>query len=143
MQAVDAQRVQQQGHGIGLVGGIDRHVELAVGADEVQAQQAAVRRVQRAAAADQSFGPALLAEHRVGGDVAMRGDAAGHQHHRRIGTAGQLVAQPQRALAGMAHGQAHVDFTAHGGCGGHCAVGRGGRVFTEGGGGGETHGDIR
>ena len=102
-----------------------------------------MRRVERAAAADQPVGPALLAEHGVGGDVAVRGNAAGHQHHRRIDTADQFVAQPQRALAGMAHGQAHVDFTAHGGRGKRRAVGRGGRVVAEGGGSGETHGDIR
>ncbi|CAM0125939.1 hypothetical protein SMJ63A_80179 [Stenotrophomonas geniculata] len=143
-QRADAEMIQHQRQCVGLIGGIDRHVQRTVGADEIERQYAQLLRIQRAPPADQLFGPALLAELCVGGHMAMRGDAAGQYHHRRVGRADPLVAQAHRAGAGMTHRQHRGELTA---LGMHTVFDRhadGDKGFgANGGTGGEAHGGIR
>lgn len=144
LQRADTQMIQQQCQRIGLVSGIDRHVQRTVGPDEVERQYAQLLRIQRATTADQVFGPALLAELCVGRHMAMGGNAAGQHHHRRIGRADPLIAQARRAGASVTHRQHRGELTA---LGMHAVFDRhadGDKGFgANGGTGSEAHGGIR
>jgi hypothetical protein len=113
-QHVDAERVQQQRKRVGLVGGVDRRIDAAIGADVVEREDPQVRRIQRAAGIQQAFGPAGIAIQCVRGHVPMRGNAAGHEDHRRACGAGQFVGDAQLAGAGVAGGEHCVDGAAAG-----------------------------
>ena len=115
LQALDAQRVEQGGDGIGLVGRIQGDVEAAVGAEPVERDQPVARRVQRQACADLAFPPPALAEFAARRQVPVRRDAAGHEQRRQRGVALGFVAQGQRAAAGMAQFQFDPDLAAGGG----------------------------
>ena len=114
-QLVDVQRIEQGGDGVGLVGGVDRRIQVAIGADVIEGQDAVAGRIQRAPGGDQGIGPARLGEGGAGRGVAMGGNAAGQEHHRRIGRPLQFVAQDQGAHAGVAHRQCQRDLAAQGG----------------------------
>jgi len=105
LQCADAEVIQQQRQRVGLVGGIDRHIQRTVSADEIEREHTQLLRIQCAATADQAFGPALLAELRIGGHMAVRGNAAGQHHHRCVDRTDPLIAQAHRAGAGMTHRQ--------------------------------------
>ena len=71
VQARDAQRIQQCGDCIGLVGGVDRRIQAAVGPEEIEGQQSARRGIQRAAGTDQPLYPTFLGKYRAGSEMAM------------------------------------------------------------------------
>lgn len=123
---------------------IDRHVQCAVSTDEIEGQYTQLLRIQRAPAADQVFGPALLGELRIGCHMAMGGDATGQYHHRRIGRADPFITQAHRAGAGMTHRQYRGELAA---LGMHAVFDRhadGDKGFgANGGTGGEAHGGFR
>ncbi|MNM89766.1 hypothetical protein D3C81_1020030 [compost metagenome] len=142
MQLFDVQCIQQCSDGIGLVSGVDRHIEVAIGADEIETEQTTALRIQRAAEAGQTLGPTLLGKARVGRDMTVCGDTAGHQHHRQAGSANQFIAQAQQTLSCVTHRQPHFHFTAHGGDRALGAVEGSSRKFLGGNCSGETHGGI-
>ena len=112
LQRLDPQRLQQQRDRVGLVCGVDRRVQAAIGAEVVEAQHAALAGRQHAAGIEQALRPARRGIHRIRRGMAVRGNAAGEEDHRGSGRTDQLVGEAQLARPGVARGEDGVDAAA-------------------------------
>jgi len=111
--AVDVERIEHRRDRIGLVGRIDRCIERAIGAKPVDGEDATVPRIEHASGANLALPPTRFRESLGGGDMATGGNAAGDQHHRRMGRADQFVADLQAKRAGVAQDEVEADHAAH------------------------------